>query len=104
MPGPAGPDPATLDMPGEAVEGTQSPPGKELPGGEKEKKVSKKRKRGGEEGLNWPRLRPVKLRCTTPPPIRQRVELHGAHQAMGTPGGGGGGGTYKINGKINNYY
>ena len=106
MSGPAGPDPATLGRPRVAVEGTQSPPDKVLSGVEKEKKASvKKRKRGGEDELNWPRLRSVKLRCTSPPPILTGKKSHGRLKPMGRDGGSwGGGGTHKINGKINKYY
>ena len=63
MSGPAFPDPATPGSPREAVEGTWSRPGKMLPGGEKEKKASTKRKRGREEDA-CSRLRPSKIQCT----------------------------------------
>ena len=66
MSGPAGPDPATPGQPREAVEGTRSLPGKELPGEDKKQKASTKRKRGGEEDA-CSRLRPSKIQCTPPP-------------------------------------
>ena len=74
-----------------------------LPGGEKEKKASTKRKRGREEDASS-RLRPSKIQCTPPPRIQPGRELLSGHQAMGGGGGGGGGGAYKTNGKINKYY